>query len=134
MRHAKRGDATEALDVALWLLGIAAVIGSGLAIQFLRGPAAARPNWLAPLVHGAFGAGGLAVLFVALSHGPPPSAMGTAGFGMAAALLLSLALALGLFVGYATFRRRRPAGLLVAVHASLAVAGFVALWTLVSLC
>jgi hypothetical protein len=84
-------------------------------------------------VHGTLGAAGLAVLLFALNRGLPRSATGTTGFGPAAALLLGLALAAGLAIAFAAVRQRRPAGLLVAIHASLAVAGFVVLWTLVSL-
>ena len=50
--------------------------------------------------------------------------------GWLVALLLGIALLLGLVIG---LRRRRPAGVLVAVHASMAIAGFVVLWTVVSL-
>jgi hypothetical protein len=102
-------------------------------IQFFRGPTAKRPPWPIPLVHGALGAAGLAVLLRVWQRGLPASAAGTAGFGPAAAALLGLALVLGLVIAYVAWHRNRPAGLLVAVHASLAIAGFVLLWTLVSL-
>ena len=73
------------------------------------------------------------MLLVALRRGLPPSAAGTTGFAPAAAILLGFALAAGLLIAVATYRRRRPAGLLVAIHVSLAVAGFVVLWTVMSL-
>jgi LPXTG-motif cell wall-anchored protein len=66
-----------------------------------------------------------------LRNGLPPSAMGTTGFVPAAAMLLGIALLLGLVIGLR--RRRRPPGALVAVHASVAIAGFVVLWAVVSL-
>jgi hypothetical protein len=121
------------LELAFGLLCVAVAIGGGLAIHFLRGPAMRRPPWPIPFVHGMLGAVGLAALLVALNRGLPASATGTAGFGPAAALLLGLALAVGLVIAFAAARRQRPAGLLVAIHASLAIAGFVVLWTLVSL-
>ena len=105
-------------------------IGGGLAIHFLRGPAVGRPPRPVLLGHGVLGIAGWALLLLALRRGIPPSAAGTTGFAPAAAVLLSVALLLGLAIG---LRRRRPAGLLVAVHASLAVAGFAVLWTVVSL-
>jgi hypothetical protein len=112
---------------------VAVAAGGGLAVAFLRGPAAPRPPWPIAAAHGAIGTAGLALLLVALGRGAPPSTAGTTGFGPAAALLFALALAFGLAIAIAAVRRRRPAGLLVAIHASLAVAGFVVLWTVVSL-
>jgi len=63
----------------------------------------------------------------------PPSATGTTGFGPAAAVLVSVALMLGLAIAHAAWRRRRPAGVLVGIHVSVAVAGFVVLWALLGL-
>jgi hypothetical protein len=73
------------------------------------------------------------VLVAALWQGVPVSGMGTVGFGPGAAVLFALALALGILIALASFGRRRPAATLVAVHASLAIAGLVVLWVLVSL-
>jgi hypothetical protein len=79
------------------------------------------------------GAVGLVVLVVALWRGVPASGMGTGGFGPGAAVLFGLALALGILIALASFGRRRPSATLVAVHASLAIAGLVVLWAVVSL-
>jgi hypothetical protein len=116
------------LMLAFYTLCAAAALGAGLAVPYLRG--SASPPWPLGLVHGALGAAGLVALLFVLRHGLPPSAMGTAGFAPAAASLLAIALLLGLVIG---LKRRRPAGVLVAVHASVAIAGFVVLWTVVSL-
>ncbi len=104
-----------------------------LAIPFLRGKEVRRAPWLVTLGHGLLGAAGFGVLLAALWNGVPASGMGTAGFAPAAAVLLALALALGMLIALASFRRGRPAALLVGVHASLAIAGLVVLWALVSL-
>lgn len=120
------------INLAFYLCCAAVALGAGLAVHFLRGPALRRPPWPLPLAHGALGAAGLAALILALRRGLPASPWGTAGFGPAANVLLALALALGLAIALVGWRRRPP-GLLVAVHASIAVAGFVVLWTLVSL-
>lgn len=109
-----------------------AAVGALLAIPFLRGRDVRRAHWAVTLGHGALGTAGLAVLVAALWQGVPASRMGTAGFGTTAALLLVLALALGVLIALISFGRRRPGAALIAVHASLAIAGIVVLWALVS--
>lgn len=121
------------LESSFYLLGAAVALGSGLAIQFIRGPAVRPAPRPVAAVHGVLGAAGLAALLLALRRGLPPSATGTAGFVPAAAILLGLALVAGLLIALAAWPRRRPAGVLVAIHASAAVAGFVVLWTVMSL-
>jgi len=120
---------TSNISGAFYILCTAVVLGCVLAIPYLRG-AARRWPWPVGALHGALGAVGLAALLLVLQHGLPTSSMGTAGFVPAAAVLLGIALLLGLVIGV---RRRRPPGVLMAVHASVAIAGFVVLWTVVSL-
>jgi LPXTG-motif cell wall-anchored protein len=120
------------LDLAFVILCAAVLIGSGLAIAYMRGPQAKPLHRIVPLVHGILGAASLGVLITALRRGLPQTGMGTSGFGVIAAGLLGLALMLGLALGLA-WRRRRPPGALIGVHASLAIAGFVVLLTLIAL-
>jgi hypothetical protein len=115
------------------MLAVAAAGGALLAIPFLRGKDSRRAHWAVALGHGVVGAAGVAALVVALWQGVPVSGMGTAGFGPGAAVLFGLALALGISIALASFGGRRPAATLVGVHASLAIAGLVVLWALVSL-
>lgn len=117
------------VNLAFWLLCAALALGAVLALPYLR-VAAHRSPWRIRVAHGVLGAAGLATLFRALYRGLPPSGMGTAGFGPAAAVLIAVALMLGLAI--ALFRVRPP-GVLVAFHAGLAIAGIVVLWTVVSL-
>jgi hypothetical protein len=119
--------------LAFATLCAAALLGSGLALFYLRSSAARPPHWAVAVLHGGLGAASLALLLVARSHGVPHAAMGTAGFGRAAAGLLAVALALGLLILGASWRRRRPSGALVGAHVSFAVAGLVVLWALIRL-
>jgi hypothetical protein len=98
----------------------------------MRGATARRAPWPIQAAHAALGAAGLAMLVLTLRLGLPASDTGTGGFGLLATSLLTLALLLGLAIAFIPVRRR-PTGVLIAIHASFAVAGFVVLWTLVAL-
>jgi LPXTG-motif cell wall-anchored protein len=121
------------LHLAFDILSAAALIGGGLAVQFARGPSARRPPVVIPLIHGALGITGLALLLIVIRHGIPSTGTGTGNFGTVAAGFFCVALLLGLLIAIGSWRRGRPGGLLVATHASLAIAGVVLLLTLVSL-
>ncbi|HVC57326.1 MAG TPA: hypothetical protein VND95_15325 [Stellaceae bacterium] len=129
------------LALAFGLLCAAVVIGAGLAILFVKRPVATPPPGTIPrtiaraipVAHAALGAASLVALTLALRRGQPATGMGTAGFGPIALGLLALTLALGLVLALTAWRRHRPAAMLVGAHASLAVAAFVVLLTLVAL-
>lgn len=121
------------LGLAFGLLCAAALIGGGLAIRYMRRPLGTPPPGAVLYAHAALGAASLAVLLLALTRGQPPAAMGTAGFGPAAAVLQAATLALGLLLARAAWRGRRPNELLVGTHAALAVAALVLLLTLLAL-
>ena len=121
------------MTLALATLCVAALSGAGLALVYLRGPAARPPHWAIAAMHGGLGATGLALLLAARDRDVPRAAMGTAGFGRTAAGLLALALALGLLILGAAWRRRRPSGVLVGAHVGFAVAGLVVLRALIAL-
>jgi hypothetical protein len=125
--------AVAMITLAFEILCVAAVLGAALALVYLRGPVARAPHWAVPVLHGGFGATGLALLVAALVRGLPRTAMGTAGFGRTAAGLLSLALTLGLAIVGAAWRRRRPNGALLGAHIGFAVAGLVVLSALLAL-
>lgn len=121
------------LTLAFALLCAAALLGAVLAIRYLAGVGFRLLPAALPPIHGVIGAAGLAALILAWRHGLRPTKFGTAGFGATAAILLGLALAIGLVIGLVAWRRRRPAGTLVGAHAGLAIAGLVMLLTLVAL-
>lgn len=89
--------------------------------------------WWPGALHGAAGAAGFGWLALALDGAPPRGvSTGAGSFGLIAAVLLGLGLLLGAAAFVARWRRRRPAMLLLGVHATLAVAGLVMLVAYVS--
>jgi hypothetical protein len=121
------------LDLAFLMLCVAVLSGSALAVLYVRGARSRPAPKAVPPLHGALGAAGLLALLFALLRGLPPSHMGTGGFAPTAAALLGAAFCLGLAVALLSWRKGRPAGALVGLHASLAIAGFVVLLALVAL-
>lgn len=121
------------ITLAFWIGCAAVLIGSILAMLYIRGPQARPAPWSVAAIHGALGAASLGALIAALRIGLPRTGMGTAGFGVIAAGLYTLALGLGLWLAFAAWRRRRPAGALVGAHAGVAIAGFVLLLALFAL-
>ncbi len=118
-----------AFDVLL----AAAVMGAVLGVLYLRGAAASRPHPALAPAHGVVGLAGFALLVAALRHGLPASDTGTSGFGAIAAACFAVALGFGLLIAWMAWRRGRPAGLAVAIHASLAIGGLVVLLALIAL-
>jgi hypothetical protein len=119
------------LTTAFVILSLAVLLGSALAIFHLRTPtdaaASAPVAWPVAALHGLLGIGGLVCLVLALRGPPRGLAQGTASFGAIATTLIALAALAGGGLLAARLRSRRPAGLLIGVHAALAVSGFVVL-------
>jgi hypothetical protein len=115
------------LVLSFVLLLIAALLGTALAALHLRAGNHRPPRWLLGALHGSLGIVGLGVLLLAL-HGPPHGeAMGVGAFGRIAAVLLAVALLVGLAVLAARLRYRRVPGLVIGIHATIAVSGVVIL-------
>ncbi len=102
-----------------WILGLAVLGGVWLAGVWLQ---ERRPAWWMDVLHGAAGLAGCVLAFVLLSAGSDGQ-----GFGRLAGWFLGSALAGGGLVAVAQLRRRRPSGLVVALHATLGITGLV-LW------
>jgi hypothetical protein len=115
------------LTAAYVVLGIAVLLGSGLAVLHLRTDGAAAPPWMLAALHGLVGVAGLGCLLLALQGPARGLDQGTAAFGTIAAALIAPAAVLGAGFLAARLRGRTPAGLQIGVHASLAVTGFVIL-------
>lgn len=117
------------LTLAFWILAATVVFGSALAFLHLR--AAKLPPWPVGALHGVAGAMGLAVLIYALQGPARGAEYGVSSFGPAAAVLVALALAMGLVV-LLLARLRRTSGLAIAIHSTIAVTAFVLLLAYVS--
>jgi hypothetical protein len=116
------------LTWALWLLGLAVLAGIGLSTFHLQErPIRGAARW-ASAGHGLAGAAGTALVFAALWS----AASDANGFSQLALYLLGAALLGGLIIGLGALRRRRASGLVVALHATLGVAGAVILLAYVS--
>ena len=111
------------LTLATWFLALTGAAGLGLACFYLL----ERPvrGWarLVSVAHGLAGAGGVAlVLWLLVAGAADPQ-----GFGRTACYLLGAALLGGAMVVAYQLRRRRAPGLLIVLHATLGMAGFVIL-------
>jgi hypothetical protein len=115
------------LTAALASLAVAVLLGSALAVMHLRTDGAGAPPWRLAALHGLVAVAGLGCLVLALRGPPRGLAQGTAAFGMIAAALLVPAVLLGAGFLVARLRQRRLPGLLIGIHATLAVSGFVIL-------
>lgn len=99
-------------------IGLAVALGAWLASEYMAystGPKKPGLSWL----HGALGAIGVG-LFAFVPH---PPARGAHGFATIALVLLLTALAGGVTILILHQRRRTPGPLLIAMHATIAVAG-----------
>jgi len=109
------------LNYALLAFAIAAVGGLILAAHVLRGKFA---PWALSVLHALLGATGLVLLIVMLVQGSVPQRV-LAGF-----VLLLIAALGGFFLASFHLRRKLPPKVVVLVHASVAVVGFLTLLSL----
>lgn len=114
------------LNAAFALLIVAVLMGSLLAVGYLREGAVLPPVALGAL-HGAIALAGLAFLLLALGGPPRGVEQGLGSFGTIAAVLIALAALIGLAQFALRLRRRRLPGTLIGAHAMLAIGGFVVL-------
>jgi hypothetical protein len=114
------------LIAAFVILGVAVLLGSVLALLHLR-EGAAEPPWPLGALHGLLAIGGLGGLILTLGGPPRGLEQGTASFGAIAAALLVLAAVAGAALFTARLRKRRLPAMLIGIHATFAVGGFVVL-------
>jgi hypothetical protein len=114
------------LSLALALLSLAVLIGVAIGIRFLGD--GRLPSRAIGAAHGLLGGSGLSALIVALVSGTGTGdRYGTASFGEAAVILAALAALAGAGIALLGRRAARSIGLLIGVHASLAVTAYVLL-------
>lgn len=101
-------------------------MGTALFILHLRPRTNAAP-WPLAALHGLLGIGGLCCLILALRNPPLRPDQGTALFGAISAALIAMAASLGGGIFAMRLAKNRRAGMLIGVHATLAVGGFVIL-------
>jgi hypothetical protein len=114
------------LPLSFGLLLIAGLLGGALGALHMR--AERSPSgWQFGALHGLLGVAGFVALLFALRGPERGEAMGVTAFGRIAAVLLASALLAGSAILLARLQHRRVPGLLIGIHATIAVSGIVIL-------
>lgn len=109
------------VSLAVWVLTLAVAAGSGLALWHLRATEPReRPPLAVGIAHGAVGAAGLAALLFALRGPARGIQAGVGSFGTIAAVLFIGAIVTG--VRLLLLRRK---AVVMAIHAGIAITGYV---------
>jgi hypothetical protein len=115
------------LSAAFISLAAAVALGTALAMILSRGRGAPATPWPLRTLHGILGIGGLSCLMLALRGPPRGEDLGVASFGAISAGLIALAALAGIGILFMHVAKKRRAGALIGLHATLAVTGFVML-------
>jgi hypothetical protein len=111
------------LVAALIILAVAVLVGSALAVLHLRTTGIAPPPWPLAALHGLLAIGGLCCLALALRGPPRGLDQGAASFGIIAITLTALAALVGAGLLATRILMQRVAGIMIGIHATLAVSG-----------
>ena len=112
---------------AFAVLSGAVLLGLLLAALHLRATDGGYPPWWMGALHGAAGASGFALLLLALRGPVRGVAQGAGSFGLVAAAMLGAGLLVGLAVPLLWRWRRTLPGGAMAIHAVIAVSGYLIL-------
>jgi hypothetical protein len=115
------------LVAAFVILTAVVLLGAGLAGLHLRTEGRAVAPWSLAALHGLLAIGGLSCLALALRGPPRGLDQGTASFGIISVTLITLAALVGVGLLAAHVFKRRVPGIMIGIHATLAVSGFVVL-------
>jgi hypothetical protein len=111
------------LTVAFVILGAAVLLGSVLAVLYLRTEGAVPAPWPLAALHGLVAVGGLFCLALALRGPLRGVEQGTSSFGIIAVTLIGSAAFIGVGSLVTHLLKRRLPGILIGIHATLAVGG-----------
>jgi len=111
---------------AFVILAVAVLLGSVLAVLHLQ-TEGSTPPWSLAALHGLLAISGLICLALALRGPPRGLDQGVASFGIIATLLITLAALIGVALLAKRIFKTRIAGIMIGIHATLAVSGFVIL-------
>ena len=114
------------LIAAFVILGVAVLLGSVLALLHLQ-TESSMPPWSLAALHGFLALGGLSCLALALRGPPRGLDQGVASFGIIATSLITLAALIGVALLATRIFKTRIAGIMIGIHATLGVSGFVIL-------
>ena len=114
------------LIAAFVILAVAVLLGLVLAVLHLQAEGS-TPPWSLAALHGLLAIGGLSCLALALRGPPRGLDQGVASFGILATLLITLAALTGVALLAKRIFKTRIAGIMIGIHATLAVGGFVIL-------
>ena len=115
------------LVAAFIVLGMVVLLGCALAVLHLRNDGARTPPWPLVALHGLLAIVGLCCLALALRGPPRGLAQGMASFGIIATVLITLCALAGAGLLAAHILKKRIPGLVIGIHATLAVSGLVIL-------
>ena len=115
------------LNAAFYVLAIAVLLGTLLAVLHFSKAGAALPPWPLAALHALLALGGFGLLLVALQGPPRGVDQGMGSFGTIAAALFVMAALFGGGLLAGRLRRRPPGTTLIGIHAMIAVTGFVIL-------
>jgi hypothetical protein len=114
------------LIAAFVILAAAVLLGSVLAFLHLQTESTTRP-WSLAALHGLFAIGGLSCLALALRGPRRGLDQGVAFFGIIATLLITLAALIGVALLATRIFKIRIPEIMIGIHATFAVGGFVIL-------
>jgi hypothetical protein len=117
----------DMLLISFIVFTVVVLLGCALAVLHLRSNGATTPTRPLASLHGLLAIVGLCCIALALRGPPRGLAQGMASFGVIAATLIALAVLVGVGLLATHFLKKRITGVMIGIHATLAVSGFVIL-------
>lgn len=115
------------LVAAFWLLSATVALGLGAALGLAKGWTGRRLGWLPGALHGLAGLSGAALLLASLGGPARGLQLGMGQFGLVAAAMVGVGLLIGLGLLARNLAGRPAPVLVVGLHATIAIMGYVVL-------